>query len=237
MYGDMAARLLSSVAVALSVALLAAPASHAASPPRFVTTQWLVRVATGAPAGFFARAADPDGDAVTLTWAFDDGTAATGERVLHAWTTAGSHTGTVTAADATGRRTSVSFTVDVVDAETGPQPGAVLLPRPGPAPAATARVALAGDGTLRLAADGSVAVSLTCARGADCAGRVSLARGGRRIATATFAVPAGHRAAVRLRLPAAVAARVRGRGSREVLVTVAPDAQAPVRAARTLRPA
>jgi PKD domain-containing protein len=230
---DMSARLLSSVAVALTFALTAAPA-YAASPPRFVTTQWLVRVATGAPAGFLARAVDRDGDAVTLTWAFDDGATATGERVAHVWSTAGSHTGTVTATDATGRHTSVSFTIEVVDGALDPQPGGVVLPRPGPAPAATARVALAG-GPLRMAPDGSVALRLTCAHGADCAGQVSLARGGRRIAAAPFAVPAGRRTTVRLRLPAAVLARVRHGGSRAVVVTLAPDAQAPVREARTLR--
>ena len=152
----MAARLVSSVAVAVTLALIAAPASFAASPPRIVTTQWLVRVATGMSAGFVARAVDPDGDAVTLTWAFDDGTTATGDRVAHAWTSAGAHTGTVTATDATGLRTSVSFTIEVVDAALGPQPGGVVLPRPGPAPAATGGVALLGTGPLRVAADGTV---------------------------------------------------------------------------------
>lgn len=233
----MAARLVSSVAVAVTLALIAAPASFAASPPRIVTTQWLVRVATGMSAGFVARAVDPDGDAVTLTWAFDDGTTATGDRVAHAWTSAGAHTGTVTATDATGLRTSVSFTIEVVDAALGPQPGGVVLPRPGPAPAATGGVALLGTGPLRVAADGAVGVRLACGPGADCDGRVSLARGGHRIAGAPFAVAAGHRGTVRLRLPVAVVARVRRGVAREVVVTVAPEGQAAVRVVRPLRPA
>jgi len=80
-------------------------------------------------------------------------------------------------------------------------------------------------------------VRLACGSGADCAGQVSLARGGRRIAGAPFAVAAGRRGTVRLRLPAAVVARVRRGDAREVVVTVAPQAQAPARVVRLLRPA
>ena len=228
----MAPRLL--VAAALAVTIAALPAvAHAAAPPRFVTMEWLVRVSTGATAGFLARATDPDGDAVTITWAFDDGTTAASERVAKTWTTPGAHTATVTATDATGRSASRTLRVEVVDGPLGPQPGGVRIPRPGPSPAAAARVTLA-PGPLRLADDGSVALSLACAPGADCAGRLSLAHGGRRIAAAPYAVAAGGRATVRVRVPTAVVARLRRRAARAVVVTVRPAAQAPVRLARTL---
>ena len=48
-------------------------------------------------------------------------------------------------------------------------------------------------------------------------------------------IAAGRRATVRLRVPAALAARLRRRAERTVVVTVAPDRQAPVRAPRVLR--
>jgi PKD domain len=230
----MAVRLLRAAVIALAIVLAGSTAAaHAAAPPQFVTAQWLVRVPTGVPAGFLARAADPDGDAVTLAWTFDDGTTATGGRVAHAWTTSGSHTATVTATDATGLTASRTLTVAVVDAAAGPAPGAVAIRRPGPSPIAAARATLA-VAPLRLAADGTVPVMLDCAPGAPCAGRVALAHDGRRLARAAYAVAAGGQVVVRLRLPAAAVARLRRRPARRVVVTLAPVGQAPVRSPRTL---
>jgi hypothetical protein len=230
----MAVRLLRAAVIALAIVLAGSTAAaHAAAPPQFVTAQWLVRVPTGVPAGFLALAADPDGDAVTLAWTFDDGTTATGERVGHAWTTTGTHTATVTATDATGRTASRTLTVAVVDAAAGPAPGAVAIRRPGPSAAAAARAALTAA-PLRLAADGTVAVALDCAAGAPCTGRVALAHGGRRLARAAYALAAGGETVVRLRLPAATTARLRRRAARRIVVTLAPAGQAPVRSVRTL---
>jgi hypothetical protein len=233
----MAPRLLR-VAAALALTFALAPAvARAAAPPQFVTTQGLVRVAAGAPAGFLARATDPDGDEVTITWAFDDGTTAAGERVAKAWTGPGRHTATVTATDATGLSVSRTLRVQVVDAAAlPPQPGAVQIPRPGPAAPAAARVTLAA-GPLRLAPDATVAVTLACAPGADCAGRVALGHRGRRLAAAPYAISAGRSATLRLHVPAARAARLRRRPQRTVVVTVAPDGQSPFRAPRVLRTA
>ena len=89
-------------------------------------------------------------------------------------------------------------------------------------------------GALRLAADGSVSVVLSCAT-ADCAGRVSLAHAGRRLAAARYAIAAGHRTGVRLREAGEAAARLRRRDERPVVVTLAPDGQAPARVGRALR--
>jgi PKD domain-containing protein len=233
----MAPRLLRVAAALAPASALAPAAAHAAAPPRFVTTQALVRVAAGAPAGFLARATDPDGDAVTIAWAFDDGTTAAGERVAKAWTAPGRHTATVTATDATGLAVSRTLHLEVVDGAVLPsQPGAVQIPRPGPSLAAAARVTLA-PARLRLAPDARVAVTLVCAPAADCAGRVALGHDGRRLAAAPYAISAGRSATVRLRLPAGRAARLRRRPERAVVVTVAPDGQAAVRAARVLRTA
>jgi PKD repeat protein len=238
----MVARLLRIAVGATALLALGAPAAaRAASPPRFVTTQWLLRVPVGTPAGFIAKAVDPDGDAVTLAWTFDDGTVATGARVTKAWATPGAHTATVTATDATGLRATRTLGIEVTAdpaAEADPAPGGVVLPRPGPPPGtttvATPRLTIAG-GALRLGRTGAIAVPVTCAAGADCAGRISLHRGGRRLATAAYAVRAGHAATVRLRVGAAVAARLRRRESTTVTVVVAPaDGRPAVRTPRTL---
>jgi hypothetical protein len=234
---EMPARPLRVVVAALALAALAAPAAaHAATPPQFVTTQWLLRVPVGVPAGFFAKAVDPDHDTVTVTWAFDDGAAASGERVAHAWAAPGRHPVTVTATDATGLSTARTFTIDVTadPQPSTPAPAGVLLRRPGPAATPAARLTL-GPGALRLGPASTITVPVACAPAADCAGRISVAHRGRRLATTPYAVRAGGAATVRLRVPAAVAARLRRRSNATVVVTVAADGQAPVRAARALR--
>jgi PKD domain-containing protein len=232
----MAAHLLRAAAAAALLALGVPATASAASPPQFVTTQWLLRVPAGIPVGFVATAIDPDGDTVELTWAFDDGTVATGERVTKAWTAPGAHTVTVTATDATGLSAAKTFAVEVTAAGPAapvPAPAGVLLRRPGPAPALAARLTIAG-GALRLGPGGSIAVPVACGPAADCTGRISVAHGGRRLATTPYAVRAGRTATVRLRLPSAVAARLRRRAAATVVVTVAPRGQAPVRSPRAL---
>jgi hypothetical protein len=63
----MAVRLLRAAVIALVIVLAGSTAAaHAVAPPQFVTAQWLVRVPTAVPAGFVARASDPEGDAVAL---------------------------------------------------------------------------------------------------------------------------------------------------------------------------
>ena len=237
-----ARRLLATAAVALA-ALALSPAAYAASPPRLLTTQWSLRVAVGAPARLMAQAVDPDGDAITFTWTFDDGTTVTGERAVKTWTVPGSHSATLTATDATGLSARHAFTIDVVDAPAGTEPleappAGVMLRRPGPAAAATARVTV-GDGPLRLSAAGAIAVRLTCAPLADCTGRISVALrgrrlGGRRIAAGAYALRAGASGAVRLRVAAAARQRVRRRAPVAVVVTLAPDGRPTVRAPGTL---
>ena len=229
------------LALALTAAALAAPgAAAAAAPPVIVHAQWTLRVTAGSPAGFIAEAVDPDGDAVTLTWTFDDGTTASGGRAVKVWTTPGLHTTRVTATDATGRRAVRHVTTEVLalgaapSAPTAPPPAAARVPRPGPAPVARASIRVAA---LRLTAAGSVPVRVRCAPVVDCAGTIAVSRGGRRIAGARYAVAAGRARTVALRVPAATARALRRRPASQVAVvlTLAPDGGAATRSPRVLR--
>jgi hypothetical protein len=225
----------------LAVAALAAAAAPgtaaAAAPPVLTSVHWTLRVTAGSPAGFVAEAVDPDGDAVTLAWAFDDGTTAVGGRVTKVWTVPGRHTARVTATDATGKRTARTFTVEVLPAGAAPvalPPTAGHMPRPGPAPVARASVR---STALRHTPKNAIPVQVRCARGADCAGTLSVARGGRRLASGGYEVAAGRRATVRLRVAPRAARALRRRPARSVAVVVriAPVNGAPVRADATLR--
>jgi hypothetical protein len=237
----MAAPLARACALALTAAAFAAAAApgpaHAAAPPVLSSAQWTLRVPAGAPAAFIVQAVDPDGDAVTLAWAFDDGTAAAGPHVTKVWTAPGLHIATLTATDATGLRKVHDFRVLVLPAAAAAAPGAppaaVHMPRPGPPPAGRAS---ASTTSLRLTAANAIAVRVGCAPGAACAGTVALVRGGRRIAAAAYDVPAGRTRTVLLRVPAPAARALRRRGRPvAVVVTLAPANGPAARADGTLR--
>jgi hypothetical protein len=71
---------------------------------------------------------DPDpGDALTFSWSFDDGSAASGQDVTHAFTTAGSHTATLTVTDPTGLTATTSATVSVAAPPVVPDTTAPVL--------------------------------------------------------------------------------------------------------------
>jgi hypothetical protein len=237
----MTASPLRALALALSVAALAAAAAPgtaaAAVPPVLTSVNWTLRVSAGSPAGFVAKAIDPDGDEVTLSWAFDDGTAATGRRITKVWTVPGLHTASVTATDATGLSTVRTLTVEVLPPGAAPvaaPPTAGHMSRPGPPPVAHASVRTTA---LRLTAANAIAVRVRCARGADCAGTVSVARGGRRLAAGGYAIAGGRRATIHLPVAPGAARALRRRPSRSiaVVVTIAPVNGAPVRADAMLR--
>jgi PKD domain-containing protein len=82
---------------------------------------------TGQAASFLAGGCDPDGDPVTFTWAFDDGTSAGGSSVLKAFSTAGTHTATVTARDPGGRTTTAQTTIAVTAPPPPPPPPAISI--------------------------------------------------------------------------------------------------------------
>jgi hypothetical protein len=237
-------RALALVLSAATVATVAAPATAAAPaaadaavPPVVTAAQWTLRVTAGSPAGFIVKVVDPDGGKVTLAWAFDDGTAASGRRVTKVWTVPGLHTARLTATDATGQQTVRDFTVEVLPPEAPvppAPPAAVHMPRPGPAPVAHASTVTTA---LRLGRTGTIGVRVRCAPVADCTGTVSVARGGRRLAAAPYAVAAGRSETVVLRVPAQTARALRRRPARRVAVvlTLAPSNGAASRADTTLR--
>ena len=81
-------------------------------------------VAPGQPVSFQAAGSDPDpGEAVTFTWAFDDGTSASGSTVSHAFGSAGSHSATLTATDPAGVTATATATVTVIAPPATAQPG------------------------------------------------------------------------------------------------------------------
>jgi PKD repeat protein len=72
---------------------------------------------SGGTITYTATGTDPDhGDTLTYAWSFDDGASATGASVTHAFTTAGSHTATVTASDPTAQTARASAIVTVAAA-------------------------------------------------------------------------------------------------------------------------
>jgi hypothetical protein len=70
-------------------------------------------VAAAQPATFSASACDPDGDALSYSWNFDDGTNAGGAQVAKAFATGGTHSGIVTISDPGGRSVMAAASVVV----------------------------------------------------------------------------------------------------------------------------
>jgi hypothetical protein len=80
----------------------------------------------GAVVAYDASASsDPDTDTLSFTWSFDDGGAATGPQVQHAWTTPGAHKVSLTVTDTTGlvARTSLTTVVTAPGSGGGGGPG------------------------------------------------------------------------------------------------------------------
>jgi PKD repeat protein len=221
---------------ALVLVLLAIPASAqaAGSPPMLATTQWSLSILAGWTAGFEAHATDPDGDAVTLSWAFDDGTTATGERPGKVWDTPGTHTATVTATDATGLTSSHTFTIEVQPNPTHAMP--VTGPPPGWVPPnlnAKPEAALA-DVRLKLSKARAIPVRVSCA-GLRCKGAVALARAGKLVGKASFSLRPDQTGTAYVRVSRLTAKLLRRRAWVPVVVTVAVDGADPATVTRTLK--
>jgi PKD repeat protein len=87
-------------------------------------------VTTGQAITFVATATDPDpGDSpLAYSWSFDDGATATGPSANHAFAMAGTHSGTVTVTDPTGRSVIATATVTVASSPfTNPAPAPVSV--------------------------------------------------------------------------------------------------------------
>ena len=82
--------------------------------PPTVTPLTNVEGIVGSPVSFSASATDPDGDVLTYTWTFGDGSpSATGNPVSHTYSTLGNFTVTVTVDDAHGHTVPSSATVSI----------------------------------------------------------------------------------------------------------------------------
>ena len=83
--------------------------------------------APGQPVQFSATATDPDGDALSFTWTFDDSrTAVPGSDVTHAWSSSGDYRARVTVTDRRGGTASASVLVRVGAASGSRITGRVL---------------------------------------------------------------------------------------------------------------
>jgi hypothetical protein len=226
---------------ALALVLLALPASaHAAGAPPVINgmTQQSLSVLAGWEAGFEAHASDPDGEPVTLTWVFDDGATATGEKVGHAWAdygVAGFHTATVTATDPTNLTDTHVFTIAVQ-----PNPNHIMPLTAGPPPGwvppnldARPEAALP-DAGLKLSKARSVPIHISC-KSLRCKGTVALARGGKPFGKATFSVRPDRTGTAYVRVSRVTAKLLRKRASVPVVVTVAVDGAEPASITRTLK--
>jgi PKD domain len=89
-----------------------APLAMAKATPASVTSRELISFdASGS--------SDPDADALTYAWSFDDGGSTTGSVASHAFATTGDHNGTVTVTDSTGLTATAVATVSVAQPQTG----------------------------------------------------------------------------------------------------------------------
>ena len=133
--------------------------------PTAVATATPGSVAAGTPATFSASgSSDPNpGDALSYSWTFDDGATASGPSVTHTFTTAGTHTATLTVTAPTGLASIAHAQVTVAAVASTP-------PKPTPA---TPTVATAGRASVR-GTSATEHVSCAGASGATCHITVSL---------------------------------------------------------------
>jgi PKD domain-containing protein len=222
--------------VALALLLLPAGAQAASAP---AVTSYGVRspsVLAGEDARYFAIASDPDGDAVSLSWSFDDGTTAVGDEVEKVWRAPGAHVAVVTPSDSTGRggapRTlTVQVQPDADDSwPTGDLPRGYVQPAVPYAEASLTRA------ILRLTRAGAVRVRIACHDGGPkCEGEASLTRRSRRLGRSGFAIAPGARATVVVHVAQGDARRLRRHRLRKVKMSLTLGGQAVDAYACTLR--
>jgi uncharacterized protein YwbE len=146
-----------------------------------------VQPATDQPVGFDAgESCDPDGDALSFVWSFDDGSVGEGVTRERSFSRAGLHFAAVTVTDSTGRSTMAV--------------AAVRVTRPAPPPFAGVTIP---KQTVRVSKSGVVGLKLRCPLGTvgACSGKVTLSRAGdRRMGAASVAIARGATRKVNVRL-------------------------------------
>ena len=133
---------------------------------------------TGQPVTFDSPGScDPDGDTLSYSWTFDDGGGAPGASVQRTFSSPGTHFGTVTVTDATGRSATATASVFVA---FPPFAGVTIA-----------------KGKARASKKGALKVNLSCPAGTvgSCAGTLTLDG-----ARANFSIPAGATKAVTVKL-------------------------------------
>lgn len=168
--------------------------------PRAVAVVLPSALLVGAGAGFDASGScDPDGDALTFAWSFDDGATATGAVVQHAFSSPGPHSGTVTVTDATGRATTATAYMTTT-----------ALPPP------FAGVTIAKQ-TVRVSKKGVAKVKVKCPKAASgsCDGTLKISAKLRKrttIGSKRFKIRSGATRGVSVKLSSAARARLRTNG-------------------------
>jgi hypothetical protein len=155
--------------------------------PVAVANVTTLQPATDQPVRFDAsESCDPDGDALSYVWAFDDGSVAAGVTRERGFSRAGLHFAAVTVTDSTGRSTTAVAAVRVTRPALPPFAG-VTIPKQ----------------TVRASKSGVVAVKLRCPLGTvgACAGKITLSRvGDKKMGTAAVAIARGATRRVNVKL-------------------------------------
>jgi PKD repeat protein len=179
------------------------------SAPAAAATATPATVEPGQAITFEGKALDADpGETPTYHWAFDDGASAVGATAQHAFTSAGTHTATLTATDPAGLTDSAAVTVKV-NAPTPPPPLSTPSAPPPPPTPGFAGVKLVS--TKLTLAGRFIMLRLRCpaATVGGCSGRTTLSARERRpgslaarrvtLGRARFSIAAGKQAQVRVR--------------------------------------
>jgi hypothetical protein len=155
--------------------------------PVAVATVATLQPATDQAVQFDAsQSCDPDGDALTYAWAFDDGSGGEGVTRERAFSRAGLHFAAVTVTDSTGRSSTAVAAVRVIRPELPPFAG-ITIPKQ----------------TVRVSKSGIAGVKLRCPLGTvgACSGTVTLGRAGdRKMGSASVAIARGATRKVNVKL-------------------------------------